>query len=247
MVGADVRGKRVLIVDDVISAGTAVGEAIAIIKAAGGEPAGVVIGLDRQEKGASGSGELPGGTQPRSLSSTRPPAHPPACSLAHSLADCAPCVPRAPPAPRRALGRAAGVRDVRHPRLRRGHAQVSCRVHPGRGRGGPRPSRAAGRLSRLGRVDHLGPARGRAGLPRRVRRGGVVFRRGRNARAAVSGEGARASDGSIESCRRGTHAPDATRRFARSRAEGSVIDRGLARRASCALRQPRRDTVVTAR
>ena len=55
MVGADVKGKRVLIVDDVISAGTAVGEAIAIIKAAGGEPAGVVIGLDRQEKGAAGS------------------------------------------------------------------------------------------------------------------------------------------------------------------------------------------------
>jgi orotate phosphoribosyltransferase len=76
MVGADVRGKRVLIVDDVISAGTAVGEAIAIIKAAGGEPAGVVIGLDRQEKGASGSGELPEGTQPRE--------HSPACSLARS-------------------------------------------------------------------------------------------------------------------------------------------------------------------
>jgi orotate phosphoribosyltransferase len=54
MVGADVGGKRVLIVDDVISAGTAVGEAIAIIKAAGGVPAGVVIGLDRQEKGSGG-------------------------------------------------------------------------------------------------------------------------------------------------------------------------------------------------
>jgi uridine monophosphate synthetase len=55
MVGADVAGKRVLIVDDVISAGTAVGEAIAIIKAAGGVPAGVVIGLDRQERGGDGT------------------------------------------------------------------------------------------------------------------------------------------------------------------------------------------------
>ena len=55
MVGADVAGKRVLIVDDVISAGTAVGEAIAIIKEAGGEPAGVVIGLDRQERGGGDS------------------------------------------------------------------------------------------------------------------------------------------------------------------------------------------------
>jgi uridine monophosphate synthetase len=55
MVGAEVAGKRVLIVDDVISAGTAVGEAIAIITAAGGIPAGVVIGLDRQEKGGAGS------------------------------------------------------------------------------------------------------------------------------------------------------------------------------------------------
>jgi uridine monophosphate synthetase len=58
MVGADVAGKRVLIVDDVISAGTAVGEAIAIIKAAGGIPAGVVIGLDRQERGGDSSSSL---------------------------------------------------------------------------------------------------------------------------------------------------------------------------------------------
>ena len=51
LVGADVVGRRVLIVDDVISAGTAVGEACAIITAAGGVVAGVVIGLDRQERG----------------------------------------------------------------------------------------------------------------------------------------------------------------------------------------------------
>lgn len=53
MVGADVKGKRVLIIDDVITAGTAVGEAVGIITAAGGVPAGVVIGLDRQERGLS--------------------------------------------------------------------------------------------------------------------------------------------------------------------------------------------------
>jgi orotate phosphoribosyltransferase len=55
MVGADVKGLRVLIVDDVISAGTAIGEAVEIIKAAGGIPVGVVIGLDRQERGSGDS------------------------------------------------------------------------------------------------------------------------------------------------------------------------------------------------
>ena len=49
LVGAPVRG-RVLIVDDVMSAGTAARESIAIIKAAGAVPHAVVIALDRQEK-----------------------------------------------------------------------------------------------------------------------------------------------------------------------------------------------------
>ena len=49
LVGAPVKG-RVLIVDDVMSAGTAVRESIAIIKAAGGTPHAVAIALDRQEK-----------------------------------------------------------------------------------------------------------------------------------------------------------------------------------------------------
>ena len=40
-----------LIVDDVITAGTAIRESIDIIRAAGAEPAGVLIALDRQEKG----------------------------------------------------------------------------------------------------------------------------------------------------------------------------------------------------
>lgn len=50
LVGAALRG-RVLIVDDVITAGTAVREVVEIIRAAGAEPAGVVIGLNRQERG----------------------------------------------------------------------------------------------------------------------------------------------------------------------------------------------------
>ncbi len=44
-------GGRVMIVDDVISAGTSVRESVEIIRAAGAQPAGVVIALDRQERG----------------------------------------------------------------------------------------------------------------------------------------------------------------------------------------------------
>ena len=51
IVGAPIEG-RVLIIDDVITAGTATREAIAIIRQAGGAPASVLIALDRQEKGA---------------------------------------------------------------------------------------------------------------------------------------------------------------------------------------------------
>ncbi|GGC70165.1 orotate phosphoribosyltransferase [Marinobacter halophilus] len=54
IVGAPLQGK-VLIVDDVITAGTAIRESIDIIRSAGAEPAGVLIALDRQEKG---NGEL---------------------------------------------------------------------------------------------------------------------------------------------------------------------------------------------
>ena len=50
IVGAPLAG-RVLIVDDVITAGTAVREAYQIISAAGAEVAGLVISLDRQERG----------------------------------------------------------------------------------------------------------------------------------------------------------------------------------------------------
>jgi orotate phosphoribosyltransferase len=53
IVGAPLKG-RVLVVDDVITAGTAIRESIDIIQAAGATPAGVLLALDRQER-ASGS------------------------------------------------------------------------------------------------------------------------------------------------------------------------------------------------
>jgi orotate phosphoribosyltransferase len=49
LIGAPLDGRRVLIVDDVITAGTAIREALGIIAAAGGTVAGIVIALDRQE------------------------------------------------------------------------------------------------------------------------------------------------------------------------------------------------------
>jgi len=50
LIGAPLAG-RVLIVDDVITAGTAIRESIALIRAAGAQPCGVLIALDRQERG----------------------------------------------------------------------------------------------------------------------------------------------------------------------------------------------------
>lgn len=52
LVGAPLQG-RVIIVDDVISAGTSVAESVERINAAGATPAGVAIAMDRQEKGWS--------------------------------------------------------------------------------------------------------------------------------------------------------------------------------------------------
>ena len=49
VVGSALKG-RVLIIDDVISAGTSVRESVEIIRAAGATPAAVVIALDRQER-----------------------------------------------------------------------------------------------------------------------------------------------------------------------------------------------------
>lgn len=53
LVGAPLRG-RVLVVDDVITAGTAVREAASLLSAEGARLAGVFVALDRQERGANG-------------------------------------------------------------------------------------------------------------------------------------------------------------------------------------------------
>ncbi len=51
--GAPIAG-RVLIIDDVITAGTSVGQSMSLIREAGARAAGVAIALDRQEKGSRG-------------------------------------------------------------------------------------------------------------------------------------------------------------------------------------------------
>jgi orotate phosphoribosyltransferase len=53
LVGAKLAG-RVLIVDDVITAGTAIRESVQVIRAKGAMPAGVVLALDREERGKEG-------------------------------------------------------------------------------------------------------------------------------------------------------------------------------------------------
>jgi orotate phosphoribosyltransferase len=55
IVGRPLAG-RVLIIDDVITAGTAIRESIDIIRAAGATPAGVALALDRQERGRDAAG-----------------------------------------------------------------------------------------------------------------------------------------------------------------------------------------------
>lgn len=50
IVGAPLKG-RVLLIDDVITAGTAIGEAVEIINGVGASLAGIVVAMDRQEKG----------------------------------------------------------------------------------------------------------------------------------------------------------------------------------------------------
>jgi orotate phosphoribosyltransferase len=52
LIGAPLRG-RVVIVDDVITAGTAIRESIEMIRRAGAEPVAVALALDRQERGLS--------------------------------------------------------------------------------------------------------------------------------------------------------------------------------------------------
>lgn len=50
LVGSEVHGKRVLIVDDVLTAGTAVRQSLKLLTAAGAQPVGLIVALDRQER-----------------------------------------------------------------------------------------------------------------------------------------------------------------------------------------------------
>lgn len=54
VVGHPLRGRRVLIVDDVISSGSSVAESVHLIAGHGGQTVAVVIALDRQERGLQG-------------------------------------------------------------------------------------------------------------------------------------------------------------------------------------------------
>ena len=56
LIGASVGGRRVLLLDDVFTDGSASGEALALVSAHGGEPLGLLVGLDRQER-SLGAGE----------------------------------------------------------------------------------------------------------------------------------------------------------------------------------------------
>ena len=51
LVGADVSGKAVWVLDDVITAGTAMREVVEILEQAGAQVAGIIVALDRKEKG----------------------------------------------------------------------------------------------------------------------------------------------------------------------------------------------------
>jgi orotate phosphoribosyltransferase len=57
IVGSLLQGKKIVIVDDVITAGTAIREAIEIIKAEGGELVGIIVAFDRLEKTPAKEGE----------------------------------------------------------------------------------------------------------------------------------------------------------------------------------------------
>lgn len=58
LVGADLKDKRVVIIDDVITAGTAIRASLPLLKDAGATVAGIVIALDRQERGQGSQSAL---------------------------------------------------------------------------------------------------------------------------------------------------------------------------------------------
>ncbi|KAF2137989.1 uncharacterized protein K452DRAFT_291022 [Aplosporella prunicola CBS 121167] len=70
IVGAPLKGQRVVIVDDVITAGTAIREAIDIIKREGGELVGIIVAVDRQEKTPSATDD-DGSARPSAIGEVR--------------------------------------------------------------------------------------------------------------------------------------------------------------------------------
>ncbi len=71
LIGAPLEERQVLIVDDVITAGTAIREALGLIRAGGGRVAGIVVALDRQETlGEAGLGEAGTASDRRSAAQT---------------------------------------------------------------------------------------------------------------------------------------------------------------------------------
>ncbi|KKK17405.1 hypothetical protein P175DRAFT_0558953 [Aspergillus ochraceoroseus IBT 24754] len=72
IVGAPLKGKRVVIVDDVITAGTALREAVSIIEKEGGIVSGVVVLLDREERVSETETKSAVGVAQRSLGENIP-------------------------------------------------------------------------------------------------------------------------------------------------------------------------------
>jgi orotate phosphoribosyltransferase len=55
LIGAPVSGQRILIIDDVLTAGTALRESVTRLRAAGAEPVAAIVAMDRQERGNRGA------------------------------------------------------------------------------------------------------------------------------------------------------------------------------------------------
>ena len=65
IVGGELKGQRVMIIDDVVTAGTAKRQAIDLIRREGGTLVGIIVALDRMEKMPAGEGEDDDDGKPR--------------------------------------------------------------------------------------------------------------------------------------------------------------------------------------
>jgi len=70
LVGAALAGKRVLILDDVLTAGTAIRESLAVLRSAQAQPVAVIVALDRQETVDGGGSALSRLAQDENLTAT---------------------------------------------------------------------------------------------------------------------------------------------------------------------------------